>query len=267
MACIRTLCSVKPPDRLTAASRYAITVNGQSQPVVLVTGAAGGLGRATVARLRERQMRVVATDLALAEIPCGAPLDVFSLNVTDEAAIGATVELIRARYGRIDHVVHLAGAAGEGPLDRVSVDEWNRLLAVNLTSAFMLAKAVHASLAESRGSLVLTSSTNGLNGGSSLSGPAYAVAKAGLINLGRYLAKEWAAEGIRVNCLAPGPIDTPMVSGRFQGETLDRLRSSVPLGVIGTPVQVAHAIDYLLSPAAAFITGTVMNISGGLVLD
>ena len=242
-------------------------MNGQSQPVVLVTGAAGGLGRAAVTRLRERRMRVVATDLALAEIPCGAPLDVISLNVTDEAAIDAVVTEVRARHGRIDHVVHLAGAAGEGPLDRVSVDEWNRLLAVNLTSAFMLAKAVHASLADSHGSLILTSSTNGLNGGSSLSGPAYAVAKAGLINFSRYLAKEWAAEGIRVNCLAPGPIDTPMVSGRFPGETLDRLRRSVPLGMIGTPEQVAHAIDYLLSPAAAFITGTVMNISGGLVLD
>ena len=236
-------------------------------PVVWITGAAGGLGRAAVSRLRERGMRIVATDLTLSAIPCGAPLDTFSLDVTDEAAIQEVTAQILAQHGRLDHVVHLAGAAGAGPIERVSRAEWNALLEVNLTSAFLLAKATHAALCASRGSLLLTSSTNGLNGGSALSGPAYAVAKAGLINLARYLAKEWASEGIRVNCLAPGPIDTPMVSGRFEPELLEKLRASVPLGTIGTPDQVAHAIDYLLSPAAAFITGTVMNISGGLVLD
>lgn len=236
-------------------------------PVALVTGAAGGLGRAVVARLRERGMRVVATDLALAEIPCGAPLMVASLDVTDETAIAATLQRVGIELGRLDHVVHLAGVAGRGPIGDVSRADWQRIMDVNLTSAFLLAKAAHAMLTATRGSLTLMSSTNGLNGGSTLSGPAYAVAKAGIINLTRYLAKEWASEGIRVNCLAPGPIATPMVTGRFSGETLDKLQRSVPLGRIGEPSHVAHAIDYLTSPAAAFITGTVMNVSGGVVLD
>ena len=236
-------------------------------PVVLITGAAGGLGRAAVTRLRERGMRVVATDLALAEIPCGMPLTVASLDVTDEAAIGQLISRIDREFGRLDHVVHLAGVAGAGPIDAVSRADWQRLLDINLTSAFLLAKAVHASLAATRGSLTLTASTNGINGGSALSGPAYAVAKAGLINLMRYLAKEWAAEGIRVNCLAPGPIATPMVTGRFSAEVIDRLKTAVPLGMVGEPTHVAHAIDYLTSPAASFVTGTVMNVSGGLVLD
>ncbi len=236
-------------------------------PVALITGAAGGLGRATVARLRERGMRVVATDRALAEIPCGAPLTVASLDVTDESAIDAVVARVQAELGRLDHVVHLAGVAGSGPLDEVSREAWQQVLDTNLTSAFLIAKATHAALAATRGTLTLTSSTNGLNGGSALSGPAYAVAKAGIINLARYLAKEWAVEGIRVNCLAPGPIATPMVTGRFSNETIDRLKSAVPLGAIGEPAHVAHAIDYLTSPTAAFVTGTVMNVSGGLVLD
>jgi 3-oxoacyl-[acyl-carrier protein] reductase len=235
--------------------------------VALVTGAAGGLGRATVARLRERGMRVVATDLALADIPCGAPLTVASCDVTDEAAVAVTVARVLESHGRLDHVVHLAGAAGSGPIDTVSRAEWQRLLDVNLTSAFLLAKATHAPLAATRGSLTLTSSSNGVNGGSALSGPAYAVAKAGIINLMRYLAKEWAAEGVRVNCLAPGPIATPMVTGRFSPEVMQRLRAAVPLGEIGEPLHVAHAVDYLTSPAAAFVTGTVMNVSGGLLLD
>ena len=236
-------------------------------PVALVTGAAGGLGRAAVAKLRERGMRVFAADRALAEIPCGAPVGVMSVDVTDEAAIHACIERVLSEWGRLDHVVHLAGCAGAGPLTAVARDEWQRVLDTNLTSAFLLAKASYEALAATRGTLVLTASTNGLNGGSSLSGPAYAVAKAGLINLTRYLAKEWAPAGIRVNCLAPGPIDTPMVTGRFSSEVLTSLRSSVPLGRIGDPKDVAHAIDYLTSPAASFVTGTVMNLSGGLVLD
>jgi NAD(P)-dependent dehydrogenase (short-subunit alcohol dehydrogenase family) len=235
--------------------------------VALVTGAAGGLGRATVARFRDRGLRVVATDLALADSPCGAPMTVASLDVTDEAAVVATVARVLETHGRLDHVVHLAGAAGSGPIDSVSRAEWQRLIDVNLTSAFLLAKAVHTALAATRGTLTLTSSTNGINGGSGLSGPAYAVAKAGIINLTRYLAKEWAGEGIRVNCLAPGPITTPMVTGRFTPDVLEKLRTAVPLGELGEPAHVAHAIDYLTSSAAAFVTGTVMNISGGMLLD
>jgi NAD(P)-dependent dehydrogenase (short-subunit alcohol dehydrogenase family) len=249
-----------------------MTTSGAAQvPVTLVTGAAGGLGRAVVARLRECGHRVWATDLALAEIPCAAPMGVSSLDVTDAAAVQECVARIEGEWGRLDHVVHLAGRAGRGPLDDVTLDDWNALLAVNLTSAFVLAKAAHRALARSKGTLTLTSSTNGLNGGSALSGPAYAVAKAGIVNLVRYLAKEWAGEGIRVNCIAPGPIATPMVTGRFQGEALAALERSVPLaredGRIGTPNHFAHAVEYLLSPAAAFVTGTVMNLSGGVVLD
>ena len=210
-----------------------------------------------------------ATDLALAAIPCGEPgFTAESLDVTDEAAIGARVAQALAEFGRIDHVVHLAGRAGHGPLDAVSRDDWDAVLDVNLTSAFLLAKAAHAALRASRGHPdpgVLDQRRSMAAARSP--GPAYAVAKAGLINLTRYLAKEWAKEGVRVNCLAPGPIDTPMVTGRFSPEVLAALKASVPLGAIGRPEHVAHAIGYLVSPDAAFVTGTVMNLSGGLVLD
>jgi 3-oxoacyl-[acyl-carrier protein] reductase len=239
-----------------------------SAPVAFVTGAAGGIGRATVTALRARGLRVYATDLALAAIPCGqADFVAASLDVTSEAETGEQVAAALAAFGRIDHVVHLAGRAGAGSLDATSLADWHAIVDVNLTSAFMLARATHGALRESRGTLTLMASTNGLNGGTALSGPAYAVAKAGIINLTRYLAREWARDGIRVNCLAPGPIETPMVTDRFDAETIDALIRSVPLRRLGQPDDIAHAIDYLTSPRAGFVTGTVMNLSGGLVFD
>jgi NAD(P)-dependent dehydrogenase (short-subunit alcohol dehydrogenase family) len=238
-----------------------------TRPVAFITGAAGGIGKAVVSRLRQRGVRVHATDLALAAIPCTeADFAATSLDVTDETAIANAVASCLEQFGRLDHVVHLAGRGGAGPLIDVALTEWRELLAINLDAAFLIAKHTAEALTASSGTLTLMASTNGLNGGSSLSGPAYAVAKAGIINLTRYLAKEWAARGIRVKCLAPGPIDTPMV-GRFTPEIRARLIDSVPLQRLGTAAEIAAAVDYLTSPGAAFMTGTVMNISGGVVLD
>ncbi len=170
------------------------------------------------------------------------------------------------RFGGFDCVVHLAGTVGKGPLTEVSVTDWRRLLDVNLTSAFLLARAAHPHLRERRGTLLLVSSTNGLNGGSALSGPAYAVAKAGVLNLVRYLAKEWGADGIRVNAVAPGPVDTPMLA-RLPEATREALRQSIPLGRLASADDVAGIVAFLCSPQAAYLTGAVLNVSGGLVLD
>jgi NAD(P)-dependent dehydrogenase (short-subunit alcohol dehydrogenase family) len=238
-----------------------------SAPVVFVTGAAGGLGRVLVSRLHSRGLQVIATDVALADLPCAGPVTAMQLDVTDAAAVEACVSRTLGQFGRIDHVVHLAGRAGRGPLGQVSTSDWDALIAVNLGSAFHVARAVRDALAASRGSLVLTASTNAFNGGSELSGPAYAAAKAGIVNLGRYLAAEWAPQGVRVNIVAPGPIDTPMVTGgRLSPAELARLPTAVPLGRMGEPRHVAHAIEYLLHPDADFVTGTVMHVSGGLVM-
>ncbi len=242
-----------------------MTIRGR---VALVTGAAGGIGRATVAALMRDGYSVTAVDLALAALPCAfdAPLQQVSADMTDEAAVIRAVSGCLEHFGALDCVVHLAGAVGRGPLVEVAASDWRRLLEVNLTSAFLLAKASHEALRARRGSLVFMSSTNALNGGSALSGPAYAVAKAGIINLARYLAKEWGGDGIRVNCVAPGPVDTPMLA-RFPESTVDSLRQSIPLGRVATADDVAASIAFLCSNQASYLTGTVMNVSGGLVLD
>lgn len=235
--------------------------------VAFVTGAAGGIGRALVTRLRDRGTRVYATDVGLAAVPCGDPGFVAaSLDVLDEAQIARHIAECLAVFGRMDHVVHLAGKVGSGPIGRVSVEEWSHLMDVNLTSAFVLARESHAALRATRGSLTFTASTNALNGGSTQSGPAYAVAKAGLVNLARYLTKEWAPDGVRVNVVAPGPIDTPMLA-RLSADEREQLAAAVPLRRLGSAAEVAGAILYLTGPEAKYVTGTVQNVSGGLVLD
>ena len=238
-----------------------------ARPVAFVTGAAGGIGAACAEALAAEDFALALADLSIPAPASGIePALSLAFDVTDEAATQDALAQVSARLGRLDLLVHAAGQVGAGPLVDVTADEWRRLIDVNLNSAFLIARAAHDLLAESRGSLVLFSSTNGLNGGSALSGPAYAVAKAGIINLTRYLAKEWATEGIRVNCLAPGPVATPMLD-RLSSAQLAALAATVPLGRLAKPEEVAATVRYLASAEAAWLTGTVHNISGGLVLD
>jgi 3-oxoacyl-[acyl-carrier protein] reductase len=239
-----------------------------SRRIALVTGAAGGIGRAVVGRLLQAGYGVVASDRALADLPCTAeaPFASIAADLTDEDQVRSMIATALERFDRLDVVIHLAGAVGRGPLEEVDVAEWRRLLDVNLTSAFLVAKASRRALGDAGGTLVLTSSTNALNGGSAISGPAYAAAKAGVINLTRYLAREWAPHAIRVVCVAPGPVETPMLA-RLDEATLDQIRAAIPLGRIATPQEIAGIIEFLVSPAASYLTGVVVNASGGLVLD
>lgn len=232
------------------------------EPVAWVTGAAGGIGRAVIAALAADGWAVEATDLAPPGEGGQRRVRWTALDATDERS----VDRFAAGLGSCAAVVHLAGRAGRGPLAEVTSAEWRELLEVNLTSAFLVARAAAPLLAASRGCLVLCASSNGLNGGSALSGPAYAVAKAGVVNLTRYLAKEWAPAGVRVNCIAPGPIETPMLE-RLDARVRADLARAVPLGRVGRPEEVASSVRFLCSHDAGFLTGTVHNVSGGLVLD
>lgn len=235
-------------------------------PVVWVTGAAGGIGAATVAALRSAGYRVEGTDLAPPGGATGEGVIWSKADVTSEQEVHSVVESLRLRQGRLDVVVHLAGRAGGGSLCEMTAEAWRSDIDVNLTSAFLVARAAYPLLRETRGSLVLMASTNALNGGSALSGPAYAVAKAGIVNLSRYLAKEWAPDGIRVNCVAPGPVDTPMLA-RLDSRTIDKLTSSSLLGRLTRAEEVAAVILHLCGPGGSALTGTLHNVSGGLEID
>jgi len=244
-----------------------ISFRADADDVAVVTGAAGSIGAAVVDAFLAAGAAVVAVDLKLPPERAGVSgaLDWRAADVAVEAEVASLADHVRATHGRVDHVVHAAGIAGGGTLVETSFDEWRRVMEANLSSAFLLARAFHPLLAASRGALVLIGSSNGFNGGSRLSGPAYASAKAGIHNLVHYLGKEWAGDGIRVNAVAPGPIDTPMVQ-RLGDETRAMLRDAIPLGREGTAEEVAANILFLCSRGAVWQTGSVVNISGGLVL-
>jgi len=247
---------VAPPPLIDAAGRVA-----------LVTGAAGGIGRATVAMFRSAGANVVAMDIDAARLPeQSAALVGVVADAADEQSVRSAVRRAIERFGRLDFAVAAAGAAGGGPLADTSLADWKRLLDVNLTSAFLLARACHPHLQRPGGAMVMIGSSNGRNGGSQFSGAAYAVAKAGLINLARYLAKEWAPEGLRVNSVAPGPVATPMLE-RFSAAQHALLKDAIPLKRYAEASEIAAAIGYLCSQHAASMTGACINVSGGLVLD
>lgn len=227
--------------------------------VLLLTGAAGGIGAAVAEMYRAAGGTVAGLDLA-------AGPGVMACDVTKEEAVRAAVAQALATHGHIDDVVHCAGIVGAGRLADTALTDWQRVMDANLTSAFLLARETAAALAASRGRLVWLSSTNGRNGGSALSGAAYACAKAALINLTRYLAQEWAEAGVRVNCVAPGPVDTPMLD-RLGPDARPALARTMLTGELATAQDVAAAIGFLLSDNARAMTGVVLNPSGGKVLD
>jgi len=212
----------------------------------LVVGGAGGIGAACADWFRTRGDDVVVLDRALGH----------------DAADPASVARALADVPALDVVVHAAGSVGKGGIEDLDLTEWHRVLNDNLTSAAVVAGQALPKMADG-GSVVLFSSVNGRHGGNELSGPAYAVAKAGIIGLTRHLAKHQAKRRIRVNCLAPGPVATPMLD-RLTDEEMSALRTSIPLAHVTDPAEIAGTVGWLCSPAAASITGTVIDVNGGM---
>ena len=235
--------------------------------VALVLGSSGGIGSAVMETLWHNGIHVAGIDI---ERPRQAPADPGFMFVQADAAseeeLQQAVAQVAGEYRRIDYAINMIGIVGHGPLADTSLADWQLVLDVNLNSCFLLAKYGYPHLRASQGGLVFCSSTNGLNGGNALSGAAYAAAKAAILNLNRYLAREWASDGIRVNCIAPGPVDTPMLR-RLPERELAAIRATIPTGRFSTAAEVAEAVVFLCSDAAATRTGTVTNISGGLYMD
>jgi NAD(P)-dependent dehydrogenase (short-subunit alcohol dehydrogenase family) len=234
--------------------------------VLLITGANGGIGRALVRRARSDGYRVFAVDrINRVEREADPAIHWHHADVTRDDETEEVFAQLDRTWGRLDAVVLAAGAVGTGRVEAVRPDDFRSLIDLNLTAAFTYARLALPRLRVSRGSLVFISSTNGLTGGSPLSGPAYAAAKAGLIALTRNIARDYGPEGVRANCVAPGPIETPML-GRLTDTVKASLRASIPLGEIGAPEDVANVVSFLLSSEARYLTGLTISVSGGMVM-
>jgi 3-oxoacyl-[acyl-carrier protein] reductase len=241
-----------------------------SGKVAVVTGAGRGIGRSIGLALASRGAVVVPTDVvapegAAGDAPAAGPgrmTGVVIMNVTDAAGADAAFAGILAEHGRIDILVNNAGITRDQLLLRMKREDWDRVLEVNLTGAFVCTQAVLRPMMKQRtGRIISISSVVGQMGNAGQSN--YAASKAGLIGFSKSLAREVAARNITVNVVAPGLIDTDMTRA-LPPEVQAEWQSKVPLSRFGTPDDVAAAVCFLASDEASYITGQVLAVNGGM---
>ena len=241
--------------------------------VALVTGASRGIGRAIALELGQAGCAVCVNYLNSAQAAQqvvqalhdqGCDAIAVQADVADGEAVAAMVRETERELGPVTVLVNNAGIAGQAQFQDITDDMWNRYLAVNLGGARNTIRAVLPHMLwEKSGAIVNISSIWGLRGASCE--VAYACTKAAIITLTRSLAMELAPSGIRVNCVAPGVINTDMVQVLGE-ETLRDLAEQTPLGRLGTPEDIAHAVAFFASDKAAFITGQVLGADGGFIV-
>ena len=237
--------------------------------VALVTGASRGIGRAIASRLAEQGATVVAAargdhaEAAVQELRAkGLRAEALTLDVTEAAAVEQAPAEIVAKHGRLDIVVSNAGITRDQLLMRMKREDWDAVLATNLTATFTLAQAsVRPMLKQRGGRIIAISSVVGQMGNAGQTN--YAAAKAGLIGFAKALAREVASRGITVNVVAPGLIETEMTRAIAEKAQAD-WSSQIPLGRLGHVDDVAASVCFLASDEAAYITGHVLAVNGGM---
>ncbi|NLG85024.1 MAG: SDR family oxidoreductase [Firmicutes bacterium] len=244
-----------------------------AKKTVLVTGAARGIGRATAELFARNGYNVLinyhasgekAGSLCAGLAQEGFSAALFQADVTDRTAVEAMVDYCVQRFGGLDVLVNNAGLTRTTLFVDITEEEWDEILAVNLTGGYLCTRAaLRHMLPKKRGKIINISSIWGLVGGACE--VHYSAAKAGVIGLTKALAKELGPSGIQVNCIAPGAVETGMLAG-YTEEELDELRRQTPLGRLARPEEIAACALFLASPAADFVTGQVISPNGGLVV-
>ncbi len=245
----------------------------ESEKVAIVTGASRGIGAEIARELLDMGMTVVAVDIRedlLAELPAKleAPdgkLDTRAQDVTEAEGFGALIDDVVDKHGRIDVLVNNAGITRDGLLMRMSDEDWETVLKVNLTSAFIGTRAVaRHMIRQCDGVIINMASFSGIEGNRGQAN--YAASKAGLIALTKTTAKELAGKNVRSNAIAPGFIATDMTDALPQ-QAKDIALSLIPLKRMGQPADIAKAVAFLASDAAAYITGQVLSVDGGMHME
>lgn len=253
-------------------SQPEVAMGRLNDRIAVITGAASGIGFACAERFAREGATIAGVDLAAqpgnwAAVVAAAPKSSFTggVDVRDEAAVQAAIAAIRARHERIDVLVNGAGVEGVGQAHELEVADWDRTVDINLKGSFIVAKhVVPVMMNQQSGSIVNIASVEGLEG---MSGAlSYNVSKGGVLQLTRTMALDYAALGIRVNCVCPGLIDTPLTQ-LLHDPALKSVREQMigwhAMGRAGRPEEVAAAILFLASDDASFVTGHPLVVDGG----
>ncbi|MBI2836069.1 MAG: 3-oxoacyl-[acyl-carrier-protein] reductase [Chloroflexi bacterium] len=238
--------------------------------VAIVTGSGQGIGRAIAIRLAEAGATVVVNSVSVSALAVAEEIKAMGKtalavpgDVSSAADVARLVEQATTAYGRIDILVNNAGIARDQLVLRMSDEEWDRVMAVNLKGAFLCTRAVLRPMVRQRwGRIINITSIVGITGNAGQAN--YASAKAGMIGFTKSVAKEVASRNITVNAIAPGFIETAM-TGKVPEKQREELMSRIPTGYFGTPQDVAEAVAFLASEEARYITGQVLCVDGGMV--
>ena len=235
--------------------------------IVIVTGGASGIGAAIAERFAAEGAEAIAADLACTDdglTPGGKPrLHRHKLDVSDGASVQRLVEAVLARFERVDVLVNCAGIGANKPFLDTPVELFDRILAVNLRGTFLMSQAVARRMPPEGGSIINIGSISGLRG--NLGRAAYGASKGGLVTLSEVMAVELASRKIRVNVIAPGPIETPLVESMLSPAERTIWTRQLPLGRYGTAAEVAAAAVFLASDEASYVTGHVLAVDGGFL--
>ena len=246
-----------------------MSVNTSDPQIALVTGASRGIGRAIAATLAAQGFQVVGTATteagaaAIAEALPGVQGRV--LDVTDGAAVEATIDAVVKQHGGLHVLVNNAGITRDMLAARLKDDDWDAVIDTNLKAVFRMSRGVMRTMMKQRyGRIVNITSVVGAAGNPGQAN--YAAAKAGVAGMTRALARELGSRNITVNCVAPGFIATDMTESLAEAQKT-ALLATIPLGRLGQPDEIAHAVAFLCSPLAGYITGTELHVNGGMYMS
>lgn len=240
--------------------------------IAVVTGAASGIGRATAQALAEAGARVVVADIdpdkgetaAAAIRQTGHRAEFMQVDMTDAASIGAFAAAVQTQFGTVDILVNGAGWGRTAPFMEGTPEFWSKLVALNLVGPMTLAKALLPAMMERGGGKIVNIASDAGRVGS-LGETVYSAAKGGLIAFTKSLARETARYRINVNCVCPGPTDTPLMAA-VPDKVRESLTRAIPFRRLGKPEEVADAVVFFASDRASYVTGQVLSVSGGLTM-